>query len=299
MKLAKIVKHCRIDRPAHFRIADCDAGETFGLPLDREEVSAMLTEGTVHLRHLQDRLYAQDHWAVLIVLQGMDAAGKDGTIEHVLAGINPRGCDVFEFKTPSEEERAHSFLWRTAMRLPRRGRISIFNRSYYEEVLVVRVHPQMIEQEKLPPQLARKNLWKHRFGDICGFERHLVRNGTLVLKFHLHISKEEQRRRFLARLDEPDKRWKLSTADIAERGRWDHYMRAYQDMIANTSTGHAPWYVIPADHKHVAWLVVAAAITEALERLNLDFPKVEGNALKELKKVERALKSEQPGGAAK
>ncbi len=292
MKLAKIVKRCRIDQPGRFRLADHDPGEDFGLSLDRDEIKSMLSDGIARLKDMQDRLYAQDRWAVLIVLQGMDAAGKDSTIEHVLSGINPRGCDVYEFKTPSEEERAHSFLWRAATRLPRRGRISIFNRSYYEEVLIVHVHPEVLALEKMPQQLARKDIWKHRFKDIRAFEHHLVRNGTLVLKFHLRISKQEQRRRFLSRFDEPDKRWKISAADIAERGSWDKYMDAYQVMIRATSTAYAPWYVIPADHKHVAWMVVADVITQALEGLKLDFPKVEGKALKELKKVERSLKSE-------
>jgi PPK2 family polyphosphate:nucleotide phosphotransferase len=299
MKLAKIVKQCRVDKPAHFRLADCDAGESFGLPHGGDKVEAMLADDVVRLRNLQDRLYAQDRWAVLIVLQGMDAAGKDGTVEHVMSGVNPRGCEVHEFKVPSDEELQHNFLWRSTMRLPRRGHIGIFNRSYYEEVLVVHVHPTVLEREKLPPELVRKNIWKHRFKDICAFEHHLVRNGTLILKFHLRISKEEQRKRFLARLEQPDKRWKFSAADIAERARWDKYMAAYQDMIRATSTPHAPWYVIPADHKHVAHLVVAAAITEALEGLDLEFPKVEGEAFEELKKVERALKAEGRGRSAK
>jgi PPK2 family polyphosphate:nucleotide phosphotransferase len=298
MKLAKIVKRCRIDKPQRFRIADHDPGEKFGLSFDEDEVKALLAEGAGRLRDLQDRLYAQDRWAVLIVLQGMDAAGKDGTVEHVLSGINPRGCDVHEFKAPSEDELQYSFFWRAAMQLPRRGRIGLFNRSYYEEVLVVRVHPKVLEREKLPRQLIDKNVWKHRYKDIRAFERHLVRNGTLVLKFHLRISKEEQRQRFLSRLDEPGKRWKLSAADIAERGKWDKYMKAYEEMIRATSTPYAPWYVIPADHKHVGWLVVAAAITDALENLKLEFPKIEGNALKELKKVERVLRAER-GGRAK
>jgi len=294
MKLSKIIKTCRIDKPQHFRIADHDPAEKFGLSLDEEAVIAMLADGIVRLRGMQDRLYAQDRWAVLIVLQGMDAAGKDGTVEHVLSGVNPRGCDVHEFKAPSDDELQYSFFWRVAMQLPRRGRIGIFNRSYYEEVLVVRVHPQVLEREKLPPQLIRKDIWKHRFQDILAFEQHLVRNGTLVLKFHLRISKEEQRRRFLSRLDEPDKRWKFSAADIAERSMWDKYMAAYEEMIRATSTDYAPWYVIPADYKHIAWLVVGAVVTEALEGLKLQFPKIEGEALKELRKVERALKKEGP-----
>jgi PPK2 family polyphosphate:nucleotide phosphotransferase len=292
MKLAKAVKHCRVDKPERFRLADTDPAETFGLSTDAKDVEAMLADGASRLRELQDRLYAQDRWAVLIVFQGMDASGKDGTVEHVLSGLNPRGCDVHEFKRPSDEELAHDFLWRAVKVLPRRGRIGIFNRSHYEEVLVVRVHPDVLAHQNLPPQEVNKNIWKHRYKDINAFERHLTRNGTLILKFHLRISKEEQRKRFLSRLDEPDKRWKFSTADIAERALWDKYMTAYEDMIRATSTPHAPWHVVPADHKHVAWLVVAAAITDALERLDLDFPKVEGKTLEELKKVERALKAE-------
>jgi PPK2 family polyphosphate:nucleotide phosphotransferase len=299
MKFSKIVKRCRVDKPNRFRLDDYEPGEMFGLSFEPDQVKAMLAHSSNRLRELQDRLYAQDRWALLIILQGMDAAGKDGTIEHVLTGMNPRGCDVHEFKAPSEDELQYSFFWRAAMQLPRRGRIGIFNRSYYEEVLVVRVHPKVLEREKLPPQLLDKDIWKYRYHDIRAFENHLVRNGTLVLKFHLRISKEEQRQRFLARLNEPDKRWKLSAADIAERGMWDKYMDAYEEMIGATSTRQAPWYVIPADHKHVAWLVVSAVVTQTLEDLHLDFPKIEGEALKKLKIVEDALRAEQPVRAAK
>jgi PPK2 family polyphosphate:nucleotide phosphotransferase len=227
----------------------------------------------------------------------MDAAGKDGVVKHVMSGINPQGCAVHSFKAPSAEELAHDFLWRTGKDVPERGRIGIFNRSHYEEVLVVRVHPKMLDRQNLPPSAIGKDIWKNRFKEIRAFERRLTRNGTLVLKFHLHISKEEQRKRFLARLDEPFKRWKFSMNDIAERGYWDDYMAAYEDMIRETSIDCAPWYVVPADHKHVCWLVVSAAIIETLEKLKLEYPKVSGNALKELKKVERALKSEDKAGA--
>jgi PPK2 family polyphosphate:nucleotide phosphotransferase len=226
------------------------------------------------------------------VLQGMDAAGKDSVIKHVMSGVNPQGCEVHPFKAPSEQELQHDFLWRVVARLPRRGQIGIFNRSYYEEVLVVRVHPRVLAAEKLAPQLTGKDIWKHRFKEIRAFEHHLVRNGTLVLKFHLRISKEEQRPRFLARLDEPAKRWKFSMNDVIERKLWDKYMGAYEDMIRETSTDYAPWYVIPADNKHVAWLTVAEAIIAALEGLKLEFPQVQGKALDELKKAERALKAE-------
>ena len=252
----------------------------------------ILGAGIARLEELQQRLYANGQWAVLLVLQGMDAAGKDGVIKHVMSGVNPQGCEVHGFKAPSEEELRHDFLWRTTMRLPENGRIGIFNRSHYEEVLAVRVHPEMLARQKLPRRLAGKDIWQRRFQDIRTFERHLSRNGTLILKFHLRISREEQRKRFLARLDEPAKRWKFSMNDVIERKRWDEYMAAYEDMIRATSTDYAPWYVIPADHKHVAWLVVSTAIIEALEGLKLEFPTIKGKALAELKSVERALKAE-------
>jgi len=292
MKFAKIVKQCRIDKPGHFKLADHDPAERFGLSTDIEDVKTILADGVDRLEDLQQRLYADGRWAMLLVFQGMDAAGKDGVIKHVMSGINPQGCEVHSFKAPSAEELAHDFLWRTGKDVPERGRIGIFNRSHYEEVLVVRVHPEMLERQKLPPGMAGKDIWQQRFKDIRAFEHHLTRNGTLVLKFHLRISKEEQRKRFLARLDEPFKRWKFSPNDIAERAHWDEYMAAYQDMIRETSTDYAPWYVVPADHKHVSWLVVSAAVIEALEKLKLEYPKVTGNALKELKDAERSLKAE-------
>ena len=292
MKLAKIVKHCRIDKPGKFTLADFDPAECFGLSTDIEQVRAILADGVARLEDMQERLYAHGRWSVLIVLQGMDAAGKDGVIKHVMAGINPQGCSVHAFKPPSAEELAHNILWRIDKYLPERGRIGIFNRSHYEEVLAVRVHPDLLERQKLPPSVTKKNVWKHRFQDIRAFERHLTRNGTLVLKFHLRISKREQRKRFLARLDEPEKRWKFSAGDIAERAYWDDYMAAYEEMIRETSTDYAPWYVIPADHKHVAWVTVSAAIVEAIEALKPSFPKISGEALKDLKKAERALRAE-------
>ena len=292
MKLAKIVKHCRIDKPGKFKLADFDPAESFGLSTDIEQVRAILADGVARLEDMQERLYAHGRWSVLIVLQGMDAAGKDGVIKHVMAGINPQGCSVHAFKPPSAEELAHNFLWRIDKYLPERGRIGIFNRSHYEEVLAVRVHPDLLKRQKLPPSVTKKNIWKHRFRDIRAFERHLARNGTLVLKFHLRISKREQRKRFLARLDEPEKRWKFSAGDIAERAYWDDYMAAYEEMIRETSTDYAPWYVIPADHKHVAWVTVSAAIVEAIEALKPSFPKISGEALKDLKKAERALRAE-------
>jgi PPK2 family polyphosphate:nucleotide phosphotransferase len=292
LKLAKIVKRCRIDKPEEFKLADHDPAERFGLSTDIEKVKPVLAQDVARLEDIQERLYAHGRWAVLIVLQGMDAAGKDGVIKHVMAGINPQGCLVHAFKAPSAEELAHDFLWRINKQLPERGRIGIFNRSHYEELLAVCVHPELLERQKLPPSVTKKNIWKHRFQDIRKFERHLTRNGTLVLKFHLRISKEEQLKRFLARLDTRAKRWKFSASDAAERERWDDYMTAYEDMIRHTSTEHAPWYVVPADHKHVAWLIVSAAIVDAVEALKPTFPKISGKALKELKQAERALRAE-------
>ena len=292
MKLGKVVKHSRIDKPAKFKLADHDPAERFGLSTDIEDVRPILAEGMSRLSELQERLYADGRWAVLIVLQGMDAAGKDGVIKHVITGVNPLGCEVHAFKAPSVEELEHNFLWRAGRWLPERGRIGIFNRSHYEEVLVVRVHRELLARQKLPPSVTKKNIWKHRFQDIRTFEHHLARNGTLVLKFHLRISKDEQRKRFLARLEEPAKRWKFSASDIAERKYWDDYMVAYEEMIRETSTDYAPWYVIPADHKHVAWVVVSAAIVEALKALKPTYPKISGKALNELKTSERALRAE-------
>lgn len=292
-KLARdIVKKCRVDHPRHFKLADCDPAETFGLSTDIEDVKPILAGGVAKLEDMQQRLYADGQWGVLIVLQGMDAAGKDGIVKHVMSGINPQGCEVHSFKAPSLEELTHDFLWRTGKEVPARGRIGIFNRSHYEEVLVVRVHPDLLDKQNLPPSATGKTIWKHRFKEIRAFERHLTRNGTLVLKFHLQISKEEQRQRFLARLDEPFKRWKFSPSDAAERAHWDAYMAAYQDMIRETSTDYAPWYVVPADHKHVAWVVVSAAIIEAIEKLKLEYPTVTGKALSALKEAERTLKAE-------
>ncbi|MGB7254308.1 MAG: polyphosphate kinase 2 family protein [Xanthobacteraceae bacterium] len=288
----KIVKQCRIDNPKHFKLDDHDPAETFGLSTNIGDVEAILAQGIARIIDLQQRLYAHGEWAVLLVFQGMDAAGKDGVVKHVMSGINPQGCEVPAFKAPSSEELEHDFLWRTGKDVPARGRIGIFNRSHYEEVLVVRVHPDLLKQQNLPPVATGKEIWKHRFKEIRAFERHLTRNGTLVLKFHLRISKEEQRKRFLARLDEPFKRWKFSMNDLAERKRWDDYMAAYQNMIRETSTDYAPWYVVPSDHKHVAWLVVSAAIIEALDKLKLEYPTVTGKALKELKEYERILKAE-------
>lgn len=292
MKLDSIAKRFRVDSPDKFRLAVCDPAERFGLTVDKSEAKAMLAEGLERLADLQERLYASDRWSVLIVLQAMDAAGKDSVIEHVMSGLNPQGVEVHSFKQPSAEELDHNFLWRAARHLPERGRIGIFNRSYYEEVLVVRVHPELLEQQRLPESLSGKDIWRQRFDDIRAFERHLARNGTLVLKFFLNVSKEEQRKRFLDRIDEPAKRWKFSMNDVNERKLWDKYQNAYEDMIRQTSRPDAPWFVVPADHKWFTRMVVAGALVRELQALELDFPKLKGKALKELKKAGRALKAE-------
>jgi PPK2 family polyphosphate:nucleotide phosphotransferase len=292
MTLNSIAKRFRIDSPDKFRLSTFDPGECHGLSVDKSEAKAMLAEGIEQLTDLQEQLYACDRWSVLIVLQAMDAAGKDSVIKHVMSGLNPQGVEVHSFKQPSAEELDHNFLWRAARRLPERGRIGIFNRSYYEEVLVVRVHPELLERQQLPGSLEGKDIWQQRFDDICAFERHLTRNGTRILKFFLHVSKEEQRKRFLERIDEPAKRWKFSMGDVAERKLWDKYMDAYEDMIRQTSRPEAPWFVVPADHKWFTRMVVAGALVQELQALGLDFPKVEGKALKELQDVGKALKKE-------
>jgi PPK2 family polyphosphate:nucleotide phosphotransferase len=246
------------------------------------------------LAALQEKLYAQNRWAVLAIFQAMDAAGKDGAIKHVMSGINPQGCQVHAFKAPSHEELDHDFLWRIAKALPERGRIGILNRSHYEEVLVVRVHPEYLEHQRLPKRVVGKDIWNERFKSIRTFERHLARNGVLIIKFFLHVSKEEQRQRFLARLEEPAKRWKFEMGDVAERKLWDKYMHAYEEAIRHTSRDEAPWYVVPADNKWFARLVIAEAMVDAMAGLDLEFPKVDGAALKELERVRGALMAEAP-----
>jgi PPK2 family polyphosphate:nucleotide phosphotransferase len=292
MKLEHITKRFRIDNPDKFRLADHDPAECCDLTIDKAEAKEMLAQGIARLSELQERLYASNTWSVLILLQAKDAAGKDSTIKHVMTGINPQGVEVHAFKQPSAEELAHDFLWRAGMRLPASGRIGIFNRSYYEEVLVVRVHPDLLERQHLPKAVSGKDIWHQRFEDIRGFERHISRNGTLILKFFLNVSREEQRKRFLDRIDEPAKRWKFSMADVEERKLWKQYMDAYEDAIRETSTPEAPWYVVPADNKWFSRLVVAAALVEALDKLDLQFPKVEGKALQELKAAGEALRAE-------
>jgi PPK2 family polyphosphate:nucleotide phosphotransferase len=290
MKLDKLIKRIRVDKRKKFRIADHDPAATLGI--DKDAAAPLLADGTALLAGLHERLWVHDRWAVLVILQGMDTAGKDGVVKHVMSGVNPQGCEVHAFKAPTPEELDHDFLWRSARKVPERGRIGIFNRSYYEEVLIARVHPDVLANQHLPKELVTPDIWRQRFEDICAFERMLARNGTLVLKFFLHISREEQRERLLARLEEPAKRWKFSMNDVAERKRWPDYMKAYEDMIRATSHDHAPWYVVPADHKPIARLMVARVLIDALSRLDLAFPEVKGKALTELKKAERALKSE-------
>jgi len=290
MKPEKLLARYRVDDPDRFRLSSFDPDDTGGLDLDKDEAKAMLAEDVKRLGDLQERLYAHDRWSFLIVLQAMDAAGKDGVIKHVTTGLNPQGCVVHPFKAPSPAELDHDFLWRVAMRLPERGHIGIFNRSHYEEVLVVRVHPEFLDRQKLPK--IHKDIWKQRYKSIRGFERHLAANGTVVLKFFLHVSRAEQKRRFLDRLEQPSKRWKFSMGDIAERKLWDKYMEAYEDTIRATSRPEAPWYVVPADNKPFARLVVAKAMIQALEALDLKYPKVDPASLKEMEKVRKALLAE-------
>jgi PPK2 family polyphosphate:nucleotide phosphotransferase len=291
-KSAKFLEHYRVDAPDRLHLASVDCADTGDI--DKDTAGSILADDVKRLSDLQERLFAYSRWALLIVLQGMDAAGKDSVVAHVMSGVNPQGCDVHAFKAPSAEELDHDFLWRTTTRLPARGHIGIFNRSYYEDVLVVRVHPELLERQKVPRTLIGKHIWEERFQDIRAFERHLARSGVLVLKFFLHVSKEEQRRRFLDRLEQPAKRWKFSMDDVNERKRWDDYMVAYEDAIRATSRPAAPWYVVPADHKWFTRLVVAAAVIDALESVDLDFPKIEGAALKEMGKVRAALLAEAP-----
>jgi PPK2 family polyphosphate:nucleotide phosphotransferase len=285
------IERYRVREGAKFRLKDHDPGDT-GKFESKEQGKARLVQGIARLRELQDRLYAQDRWAVLLIFQAMDAAGKDSTIEHVMSGVNPQGTQVFSFKAPSAMELDHDFLWRTSCSLPERGRIGIFNRSYYEEVLVVRVHPGILAAQKLPAELVSDDIWNQRFEDINAFERYLCRNGTLILKFFLHVSREEQRKRFLARLDDPDKNWKFALGDVKEREHWDTYMAAYQDMIGATSTGHAPWHVIPADHKWFMRMAVADVIVEGLEGLKLQYPEVDEEKKKELQAARDLLMKE-------
>ena len=259
---------------------------------DKALIQKTLKMGVNALAAMQDILYAQDKWSVLLIFQAMDAAGKDGAIKHVMSGINPQGCQVSSFKGPSSEELDHDYLWRCQKHLPERGRIGIFNRSYYEEVLVVRVHEQILRGQKIPEKLISKNIWEDRFEDIRNFEKYLTRNGTIVIKFFLNVSKEEQKRRFIERVDNPDKNWKFSAADARERGYWDDYMHAYEELIKNTSTKKSPWYVIPADNKSYARIAIASAIIHALDEMDLEYPKVSPEKIAELNEVKKALLAE-------
>jgi PPK2 family polyphosphate:nucleotide phosphotransferase len=291
MKPREFAKPFQVANGSHFRLKDFNSADTLGLK-SKEHAKEALDRGIARLAKLQEKLYAQDRWAILLILQAMDAAGKDSTIKHVMSGVNPQGCQVNSFKAPTAEELQHDFLWRTSRSLPGRGQIGIFNRSYYEEVLVVRVHPELLAREKIPVQPASEKIWQERFEEINAFERYLAGNGILVLKFFLHLSKKEQKRRFLERLEDPEKNWKFSMSDALERQHWEKYMRAYEDMIRNTSTKHAPWYVVPADHKWFARLVVAEATIGAMKSLDLSFPKMDAEKRKELKVARAALEHE-------
>jgi PPK2 family polyphosphate:nucleotide phosphotransferase len=288
MKTDKLAKIYRVDSGKHFRLKDFDPAAT-GHWKSKEHAEAALRQGIARTAESQNKLYAQDNWAVLLIFQAMDAAGKDGAISHVMSGVNPQGCQVYSFKVPTETELQHDFLWRTTCSLPERGHIGIFNRSYYEEVLVVRVHPEILKRERTPPSLVGKNIWDERFEDICCFERHMTRSGTVIRKFFLHLSKKEQKRRFLARLEEPEKNWKFSAADIHERKYWDDYQDAYEDMIRNTATEDAPWYVVPADNKWFTRLVVSTVLVETLASLKLSYPKVDTAKRKELEAAKKVL----------
>jgi PPK2 family polyphosphate:nucleotide phosphotransferase len=289
-KARQISQPFRVSDGEKFRLKDYDPGDTLEFTSeDKPRAKEALALGVEALAGLQDRLYAQDKWGVLLIFQAMDAAGKDGAIKHVMSGVNPQGCQVHSFKSPSAEDLDHDYLWRSIKCLPNRGNIGIFNRSYYEETLVVRVHPEYLEHQKIPPSLITKDIWKTRFRDIRAFERYLANNGFVVVKFFLNVSKKEQKRRFLERLQQPEKNWKFSAADLSERAYWDQYQHAYEDMIQHTATKHAPWYVVPADNKWFTRCVVAAAVIEALDRLDLEYPKVAPEKQQELRAAKAAL----------
>ena len=280
--IRKYVHPFRITEGKGFQLKDFDPADTSGVKLDKGEATELLSQGTAWLAEEQDILYAQDRWSLLLIFQAMDAAGKDGTIKHVMSGINPQGCQVFNFKQPSSEDLDHDFLWRYAKCLPERGRIGIFNRSYYEEVLVVRVHPEILAKQKLPPGSVGKKIWDGRLADIANFEDYLTRQGTMILKFFLHVSRDEQKKRFMERLNTPEKSWKFSLADIQERDYWDDYMHAFEEAIRATAAQLAPWYVVPADHKWFTRLIVAGAIGEAVDKLGFSYPQIDAMKKKEL-----------------
>jgi PPK2 family polyphosphate:nucleotide phosphotransferase len=285
---ARLAEPFCVTKGEKFRLKDFAPADTTGVK-SKNHAQDILDAREGLLNHLQEKLYAQDRWAVLVVLQGLDAAGKDGVIKHVMSGVNPQGCSVFSFKSPSTEELDHDYLWRAHKCLPERGRIGIFNRSYYEEVLIVRVHPTLLRAEKLPDDLITKHVWDQRYEDINAFEQYLTRNGVVIRKFFLHLSKEEQKKRFLERLEDPKKNWKFSMADVNERGFWKDYQEAYEEMIQNTAAKHAPWFVVPADNKWFTRLIVASAIIEALDELHLSFPEVDKAKKKELEAVRATL----------
>jgi len=292
-KAAGFSQPFRVDDPGDFKLKKIDPGETGPFDKkDKNKAKAMLQTGIEAMTGLQDRLYAQDRWSVLLIFQAMDAAGKDGAIKHVMSGINPQGCQVFSFKSPSQEELDHDYLWRCLRRMPERGRIGIFNRSYYEETLVVRVHNEILAKQRIPEKLKTKKIWKDRFEDIRNVEQYLTNNGVVIRKFFLHVSKDEQKERFMERLDRPEKNWKFSSADAKERGYWDDYMKAYEEMIQETSTSYAPWYVVPADRKWFTRLVVAAAVIETLDSLDLHYPKVSEAKKAELAEARKTLEAE-------
>jgi PPK2 family polyphosphate:nucleotide phosphotransferase len=289
MLLSDIIKRFCVRKGDDFHLAKIDPADTCGIDIEKAEAKTMLAEGVKRLAALQDRLYADHTYAILLVLQGLDTSGKDGVIKHVMSGVNPQGCEVHDFKAPSQIELDHDFLWRASVALPRRGHIGIFNRSYYEEVLVVRVHPELLARQSLPPKLITDTIWNERFEDINAFERHLARNGIVPIKVYLHISKKEQRKRLVTRIDDPDKRWKFNAGDLEERKLWDPYIEAYDDLIRATATEEAPWYVVPADHKWFTRLVVAAAMVEHLEAIDPKYPTLDEGALRDLNAVRAAL----------
>jgi PPK2 family polyphosphate:nucleotide phosphotransferase len=293
MKIDKMLRRYRIEHGKHFNLKDHDPADTHGLGSElKPQAKELLADGVKELSRLQDILAAQDRWGLLLIFQAMDAAGKDGTIKHVMSGVNPQGVQVSSFKAPSAEELQHGYLWRTMKAMPERGHIGIFNRSYYEEVLVVRVHPQLLESQKLPKSLLTKHIWQERFEDINMFERYATRNGIAVVKFFLHVSRKEQKRRFMERLDTPDKNWKFSSSDVKERQFWDAYQEAYEDMIRHTASEHAPWYVVPADNKWFTRLVVSHAVVDALKGMKLKYPKVSGAEQAALARARQQLENE-------
>ena len=290
----EIIERYRVRKGDGFRLADFDPDDTCGLDIDKGDAKEMLAAGVKRLAALQDRLWADDRWAILVILQGADTSGKDGVIKHVMSGVNPQGCEVHSFKAPSEQEIDHDFLWRASVALPPRGKIGIFNRSYYEETIVVRVHPELLQKERLPQKLITNDIWSQRFTDINNFESYLAHNGVLTLKFFLNMSKKEQLGRLLARIDDPEKRWKFAAHDVEERKHWHEYMQAYQQTISNTATKDVPWYVVPADHKWFTRLVVAAALVERLEALNLKFPKLDDATMAQLETIRAELVAQKP-----